>query len=209
MAATARDKVKQNDKSHRELLEFMGDYSKLLDFHIAAARDVLLTTVDHAMVSIKEINDATDFKLKKADEVLVRDKDSNFVSKSAREIDHSFEDPTQKVKMVNEQLSSHMSSLANLDESVRNFFFAAMGSLSVDDVVRQRLEHVSTAMTALQVGVQKILTEYRAGRPLKEDFVMALQKEMSLKMYKAYTMESEKLVFAQVFGDVEGVNQKS
>lgn len=204
--------IQMNDPSKmqvsRELLDFLIEYSRLLDQHVAMVRKILLSTVDAAMANVMEINAAADFKMMKAGEVLVKDKSSSFVSKNAKELDQSFVDPAAKVKHINESLSQHMSGLSNLDDSVRGFLFSIMGGLSVDDVVRQRLEHVNTSVMALQSGVQKIIDQYNSGGKVTEQFVELVQHEMLSKMYKSFTMEDEKKVFAKVFNLVPGINQK-
>ena len=101
-----------------------------------------------------------------------------------------------------------MSGLSNLDESVRGFLFAIMGGLSMDDVVRQRLEHVSAALVAQQAGINQLIAKYNAGEKVTEAFIEEIQLQMLKVMFKAYTMEDEKIVFKRVFGSVKGINQK-
>ena len=151
--------LEQNEqqKAAAELLLFMSDFSKLVDLHVGTVRKILLDTVDATMATVMDINAATDFKLMKAEEVLVKNQDSSYASKKAKEVDTNFADPTAKVSYVSHTLSTHMSGLTSLDQSVRACLFSIMGSLSVDDIVRQRLEHLSTAMLALQEGVKGIL----------------------------------------------------
>ena len=151
---TAAQKISPPDRDQvsAELMSFLSQFSGLLNQHITTVRGVLLETVEQAMTGVMDLNAAADHKLKKADEVLVRDQSSSFVSKSAKDVDTTFKDPTAKIKNINESLSAHMAGLNNLDENVRGFLFAIMGGLSMDDVVRQRLEHVSTGLIALQKG---------------------------------------------------------
>lgn len=196
-------------KASAEMMTFLRDYSQLLDQHITTVRKILLTTVDEAMSGVAAINAAADRKLKMADEVLVKDQSSAFVSKSAKELDITFKDPAEKIKHVNETLSAHMSGLSNLDESVRGFLFAIMGGLSMDDVVRQRMEHLTSSLASMRDGVQKVLDQYSSGVKVTDEFIDSVQHEMLVKMYRSYTMEDEKKVFSKVFGKVSGINQKS
>jgi hypothetical protein len=196
-------------KASAEMMTFLRDYSQLLDQHITTVRKILLTTVDQAMAGVAAINAAADRKLKMADEVLVKDQTSAFVSKSAKDLDVTYKDPAEKVKLVNETLSAHMSGLSNLDESVRGFLFAIMGGLSMDDVVRQRMEHLTSSLVAMRDGVQKVIDQYSSAAVVSDDFINSVQHEMLVKMYKSYTMEDEKKVFSKVFGKVAGINQKS
>ncbi len=208
---TAAQSLEQENqqKAATELLGFMSDFSRLVDCHVGTVRKILLDTVDATMASVMDINAATDFKLKKAEEILIKGENSTYVSKSAKEIDKNFADPTAKVRHVSESLSAHMAGLSTLDESVRACLFSIMGGLGVDDVVRQRLEHVSTAMIALQDGVKGIMHFNANGATFSEKDIQAIRTEMLSKMYKAFTMEDEKKVFSSVFGAVPGINQKS
>jgi uncharacterized protein YoxC len=196
-------------KAAAELLEFMAQFSQLVDLHVGTVRKILLDTVDATMASVMAINAATDFKLMKAEEVLLKDKDASYVSKRAKDIDTNFTDPTEKVRHVSSALSAHMAGLTTLDESVRACLFSIMGGLGVDDVVRQRLEHVSTAMQALQEGVKGIMKHNENGATFSEKDFQSIRQEMLSKMFKAFTMEDEKKVFSGVFGSVPGINQKS
>ena len=207
-AAQKLDIVMSKDDVAAELIGFLSQYSTLLDQQILTVRNTLLATVEQAMSGVMALNEAADHKLKKADEVLVKDQAAGFVSKSAKDLDATFKDPSAKVKNINETLSSHMAGLGNLDENVRSFLFAIMGGLSIDDVVRQRLEHVSTALVALQAGIQKVITRYKSGETVTDAFLGEIQTEMLGLMFKAYTMEDEKVIFKKIFGNVVGVNQK-
>jgi hypothetical protein len=208
MTAAKKIQTPDRDQVSTELMEFLAQFSGLLNQHITTVRGALLETVDQAMSGVMALNAAADHKIKKADEVLVKD-DAKFVSKSARDVDGTFSDPSAKIKNINETLSSHMAGLGNLDESVRGFLFAIMGGLSIDDVVRQRLEHVSTGLVALQKGVGEIITKYNAGEKITDTMISQIQHEMMEKMYKCFTMEDEKKIFDDVFGKVKGINQKS
>ncbi len=203
-------KIDEGDQSlaSAEMMSFLRDYSKLLDQHIATVRKILLSTVDQAMAGVAAINAAADRKLKMADEVLVKDDSSVFVSRSAKDLDATYKDPAEKVKHVNETLSAHMSGLSNLDEAVRGFLFAIMGGLSMDDVVRQRMEHLTLSLVAMRDGVQKVIDQYSSGLKVTDEFIDSVQHEMLVRMYRSYTMEDEKKVFSKVFGKVSGINQK-
>jgi hypothetical protein len=207
-AAQKLNVVVSKDDVAAELIGFLSQYSTLLDQQILTVRNTLLATVEQAMSGVMALNEAADHKLKKADEVLVKDQGAGFVSKSAKDLDVSFKDPSAKIKNINQSLSAHMAGLGHLDENVRSFLFAIMGGLSIDDVVRQRLEHVSSSLAALQAGIQKVIARYKRGEKVTDEFLGAVQTEMLSLMFKAYTMEDEKVIFKKVFGNVVGVNQK-
>ena len=187
----------------QDLLVFLRDFSTLVDAHLNDVRKIMITTVDEMMNSVNMINEATDFKKKKADELIVKGSDGgSFVSRSAKEVDVRYADPAERVKEFNAKLSGHMATLANLDDSVRGVLFTIMGSLSMDDVVRQRLEHVSTSIHAMKVSVENVINYFTSGG-LNEAHVDAEMSVLVNKMYKSFTMEDEKTVFRRVLGDVK------
>lgn len=190
------------DNAVQELLVFVRDFSRLADQQLLETRQIMERTVEQMMNSVNAINEAADTQLKKADEVLVKDAGQKFVSKSAKDIDSKFADPAARVRVINERISSHMSNLSNLDESVRMVLFSIMGALSMDDVIRQRLEHVTTSMQAMEKGVGHVVTNFTSGS-LTDVFATEINNAMADQMYRSFTMEEEKQVFRAVIGDIK------
>jgi hypothetical protein len=191
------------EKAIQDLILFVGEFVRLIDQQVSDVRTTMLKTVDQMMASVMQINEAADRKLKMAGEILVKDVDqSKFVSKRAKDLDERLIDPAERVKVINEQISSHMTQLSNLDDSVRMVLFSIMGALSMDDVVRQRIEHVTTAAHAVDKSIKSVMQEYLQSG-LKEDRVKPLINKMALDLFKSYTMEEEKAVFKAVLGDVK------
>lgn len=203
MGTPKLETVSNRDAEVTELLLFVRNFARLMDQQLSDTRKIMEKTVEQMMNSVSAINDAADIQLKKADEVLVKDKDNQtFVSKRAKEVDSNFADPAGRVKVLNEHISTHMATLGNLDESVRSVLFSIMGALSMDDVIRQRLEHVTTSMNAMENGVGRVLAEFSAGRLVDADAKL-INSEMADKMYRSFTMEEEKTVFRNVLGDIK------
>jgi regulator of protease activity HflC (stomatin/prohibitin superfamily) len=93
-----------------------------------------------------------------------------------------------------------MANLTDLDQSVQEVLTAIMGALSVDDVVRQRLEHVTTATHALDHSVSALLSEFAKGT-FSPVVATTVRNDLAQKMYKSFTMEDEKQVFKSILGD--------
>lgn len=194
---------REKDEAVRELLLFVGDFSRLIDRQVSDTRAIMVKTVDEMMASVNQINSAADFKLKKADELLVKDKGANaFESKSVRDVDTRHTETAQRIKAINETISTHMSGLGHLDDSVRSVLFSIMGALSVDDVVRQRLEHVTASAHAMDDGIKLIVQEFAKGT-LSVATANTVKNQLAQKMYKSFTMEGEKAVFKRVLGDIK------
>jgi hypothetical protein len=203
MGTPKLDNLSNRDAEVKDLLLFVRNFARLMDQQLIDTRKIMEKTVEQMMTSVSAINAAADLQLKKADEVLVKDYDKQtFVSKSAREIDSNFADPAARVKVLNEHISAHMATLGNLDDSVRSVLFSIMGALSMDDVIRQRLEHVTTSINAMESGVGRVLADFSAGHLTDVDASL-INNEMADKMFRSFTMEEEKTVFRQVLGDIK------
>lgn len=203
MSGVPSSNRQQKEEAIRELLQFVSDFSRLIDKQVSDARGVMLKTVDQMMASVNEISEATDFKLRKADEMLVKESsDKDFVSKSAKEVDARLVDPAARVKAINQKISEHMSTLGHLDDSVRGVLFSIMGAMSMDDVVRQRLEHVTSAALSVETAVRAILEEFSKGT-LTPQLATNVKNTLAQKMYKSFTMEDEKAVFKGILGDIK------
>ena len=192
----------ERDQAIKELFQLIGDYSRLIDRQVQDARSILENTVEKMMSSVQEISNAADFKFMKAEEVLVKsDSSEEFVSKSAKEVSQGFKS-SANVVTINAKISAQMAALTDLDQSVQKVLVSIMGALSVDDVVRQRLEHVTTSTHALDAGIRTLLEEYKRGT-LDKDFAVKVCNSMAQQMYKSYTMEEEKAVFRGVLGEIK------
>ncbi|MCX6124721.1 MAG: hypothetical protein NTV34_08230 [Proteobacteria bacterium] len=192
----------ERDQAIKELFQFIGDYSRLIDRQVQDARSILENTVENMMSSVQEISNAADFKFMKAEEVLVKsDSSREFISKSAKELSRTSKS-SANVTTINAKISAQMAALTDLDQSVQKVLVSIMGALSVDDVVRQRLEHVTTSTHALDNGIRTLLEEYKRGA-LDQDFAVKVCNSMAQQMYKSYTMEEEKTVFKGVLGEIK------
>lgn len=203
MGAPNLENLSDRDIVVKDLLVFICDFARLMDQQLIESRRIMEKTVEQMMASVSAINDAADFKLKKADEVLVKGSDQGtFVSKSAKELGSQFSNPSGRVKAINEHISSYMATLSNLDDNVRSLLFSIMGALSMDDVIRQRLEHVTTSISAMETGITRVVKEFAAVK-LGDAEAHKINSEMADKMYRSFTMEDEKAVFKKILGDIK------
>lgn len=210
MDATPNIDDKSRQENCADMLRFMSDFSRLMDNHIQTVRLTVRSTVEDVMKGVVAINVAADETFLKSKQFLALDSASaDFTPKSITEIDPSFKDPVSQMRLINETLADHMARVSALEERLRASLYAIIGSLSVDDVVRQRLENVSKAMFAMRQGVERVLLRYSEGNQISDEFFESVQDDMLRMMYDAFIMEDEKAVFASVFGEISGINQKS
>jgi len=202
----AAGKQEEREQAIKDLLAFVGDFSRLIDRQISDARAVMVKTVDKMMADVNAINNAADHKIMKADEVLIKKGASDFVSVHVKDVDNRFVDPADRVKAINQKISEQMSALNHLDENVRSVLFSIMGTLSMDDVVRQRLEHITAAAGSVEECVRTVLGDFSKGTLTKQK-ALEVRNSLAKKMYQSFTMEDEKAVFKTSLGDIKNYSQ--
>lgn len=95
------------------------------------------------------------------------------------------------------QFSKHMEVLSSMDASMQNILFDIVGVLSQDDVLRQRLLHVTDVTRAISVALAYLLSDVSGRLDLHN--VLKLQDDMLKFAWNRYTMESEKELFLKFF----------
>ncbi len=83
----------------------------------------------------------------------------------------------------------------------REMLFTMMGALSADDVITQRLRHVSASIQALKVGLSYVLVDFDARFSTRE--VTRLKKDLLRVTYTHYSTNEERKLFEQMFGKIE------
>ncbi len=93
--------------------------------------------------------------------------------------------------------SKHMEAMETLDGDLQGMLISMMGALSRDDVIAQKIEHVVTALNAMQTSLTYLLTDFE--ERCKESNVERFTKELKTFVFRSYTMEDEKKIFYNVF----------
>jgi len=90
-----------------------------------------------------------------------------------------------------------MDALHQLNDDLKNVVFGIIGALSSEDVIAQKLQHVTMSLKALQTGLNYILIDFdkRCQRDELEKVVSGI-KNFTLKQY---TTEEERKQFAEIF----------
>ena len=92
------------------------------------------------------------------------------------------------------QFRMHMDGLTNLSDSLQDALMKLVGTMSMDDVLGQRIEHVSDALVLAKDYVQQADHSSEASF---QDHTVEIRK----KIFNLYTTEDEKQIFRQVFAD--------
>ena len=198
MSQVASNKVNQDAIS--QLLSLISDINRLINRQTVDTIGIMSKTVDELMGHVASINERTEFKVKKADELLVKGTgQQGFISVSAKDVDSSFKNSTEKFKFINESVVSQLDSLKDLDESVQKVLFSIMGALSTHDVVHQRIEHVILGAQLAIDSISRVVLQYGQGT-LTHSILENEMKHIEDKLFRAFTMEEEKVVFRKAMG---------
>lgn len=191
---------KSSQDAISQLLSMISDINRLINRQTTDTTTLMSKTVDKLMGHVALINERTEFKLKKADELLVKGKGQQvFISVSSKDVDSSFKNSAEKFKFINESVVSQLDSLKDLDESVQKVLFSIMGALSTHDVVHQRIEHVILGAQLAIDSISRVVLHYGQGT-LTQSILETEMKQMETKLLNAFTMEDEKVVFRKAMG---------
>ncbi len=192
-------------RAERELVAFMQAYCTLIRNHIASISGLMTQTTEKVMDSVMKINSAKDKKKFMAESVLIKRGDGDQSTPAMQGDDQAFKnarvDETSAVPRsisTVKKLKEHMGVLEHLDTSMQDVLFKMVGALSADDVVGQRLEHVSTGLSALESSLTNVLRQ--DGRLVSEGEIEAMFAELVAVVRRSYTMPAEHEVMDEVFG---------
>jgi hypothetical protein len=99
------------------------------------------------------------------------------------------------------KFTAHLENISKVDSSVQDVLFAMMGALSADDVISQRLQHVTASIQALKVGLSYVLIDFEGRFSTKE--VSRLRKDLLRVTYSHYSTNEERRIFEQLFGKID------
>lgn len=204
-------------------VEFIAQYVAMIEGQVAGIKQEMAQIVDEVMDSVSGISNAQDQKKKMAESILMKFQDVNQTAQEDQAVAKdqfqevsaatqskkeqamvSTQDESMKRKITSNirhaggQLKAHMKSLESLDSEMKNLIFTMVGAMSADDVVGQRLDHVSHGLKLLRDGLIKAIENFdETFQPLP---IQELGKEINSKLYKSYTMGDERKAFISVHG---------
>lgn len=209
--------LEQRKEAVRDLVKFISDYTELLQGQIQSIKGDMASIVDEVMESVKSLNNAQIEKTKMAESILLKGNDEvktertdKFKEYSAK-LKNEVESETFKkanvdvshmmstnVKKVGNELREHMKSLENLDSKMQELILTMVGAMSADDVVGQRIDHVSFALDKMSKELSGIVQDFET------KFVPTQVEHFGLELNKAvfskYTIPDERECFIKVQG---------
>lgn len=211
-------------QASRALIAFVRNFTDVLEKQLDEVRNTMREAVDGVMQGIMEISDKTAKKKAEANEVLV----TTYINPDAEAMHtmNSVQDEVERVLEAAQRgeavtpaaqpsgesdelrnklrrsaglFSKHMEALETLDGELSGLLMRMMGLMSRDDVIAQRIEHVQQALQALQTSLSYILVDF--DNRCKMADIERFTGELKSYVMKTYTMEEEKQIFREVFGE--------
>jgi hypothetical protein len=196
------------------LVDFLRDFTFLTEQQLMSVRKMMEAIVMDVMDSITKMNGETNHKKGMAKEVLIREGDSGsrFVSTTLdavekRDESHLEKDNTKaahKHILENRLLrnsgiySKHLEAVSRLDADLQSLISRVIGSVSADDVIAQRLNHIILSLQFLQAEMAEFLVDHKA--QCTPGGIKAFRNRVLTQVYRSYTAEEEKEIFHRVFG---------
>ena len=201
----------------REIVNFLQKYTEVIELQLVGVRAMIEESVETVMGGINDLSKETAEKAKSATSALestyldpdAKTKDLvSFIQKSvdglideaqqnkeASQVESSVLD--NQLRRFGGKFSKHMEALSSIDQEVSAVLYKMVSSLSNDDVIRQKLEHVCDSVHALQVSLSSVLVNFEDSYKLKE--VKRMKEDLLGYTFKLYTAEDEKAIFTQFF----------
>ncbi|SME87713.1 hypothetical protein [Pseudobacteriovorax antillogorgiicola] len=205
--------------SAKILVDFIRDFTFLSEQQLMAIRKLMESTVQDIMSSVNHISSTADDKIEKASRVLVKDDQSDdFMNASMEEADTKATKTSEsayeqrrialenKLRRSGGVFSKHMEALSTMDTDVQDLLVKVVGSVSMDDVMAQRLSHVTQSIHLLRAGLSKVVNDHRVFST--QSSVKQLRNEILTEVYRSYTAEEEKQIFHKIFGQPKVSNKK-
>ncbi|NRA45030.1 MAG: hypothetical protein HRU09_08760 [Oligoflexales bacterium] len=201
----------------REIVNFLQKYTEVIELQLVGVRAMIEESVETVMSGINDLSKETAEKAQSATATLEKTylepdaKTKDLVSFIQDSVDglineaQQNKDPSQmetsvldnQMRRFGGKFSKHMEALSSIDQEVSQILYKMVSSLSTDDVIRQKLEHICDSVHALQVSLSSVLVNFEESYKLKE--VRKMKEDLLGYTFKLYTAEDEKVIFKQFF----------
>ena len=95
------------------------------------------------------------------------------------------------------RFSKHMEAVSQIDSDVGGIIYDMVSHLSIDDLLRQKIEHVSFGIVELQKGLADILVNFEDN--FNSSAIENMKENILQKLYNSYAAEDEKEIFKKHF----------
>lgn len=209
------------------LISFLSSYTELVEKELQSIREHVVNTVEAVMNGVEGISEKTEQKRREVEQTLEStylqpDAETEILMQDMQQIaDDVFEKVSAEVESggtaeavsssasevvlrnrinrFSSKLAASQGRLSQVDDEVTNMVFGIIGSLSSEDVIVQRLEHVVLSLKSLQTGLSYILIDYEQRCKVEE--LSRVIKDIKTFTFRQFTTEDEKELFHSVFGE--------
>lgn len=204
------------------LVNFLNSYTQVIEEQMASVQSSISTAFSDIMAAVQEMSEETEKGRAKADEVL----ESTYFNPSSEtqalveDIQGSVDDILEaafdaekegvaetatSVSRLGGQFSKHMESLATMDDALGELLMDVMAALSNDDVISQRIEHISRSINALKLGLSYMLVDINSRYTLEG--VRKLKEDLLDYTCRQYSSEEERVIHEKIFGKIKSFDK--
>ncbi|MFK7873965.1 MAG: hypothetical protein AB8C84_12500 [Oligoflexales bacterium] len=197
----------KDSKDVEIVAELLSRYASVAVKQLAGIQSHMTSLCDEVMVGVKGIHEKHGQKEKLASSLQVKDEGGGFSDQDAakviekekaseQELQATMNQFSDEAKDAGVQFKMHMNGLHDLSSGLQDALMKMVGAMSMDDVLGQRLEHISDSIVLLRDYVQK-MSECSDKEKVFEDATLSMRSQV----FRSYTTEDEKQVYRQVFPD--------
>ncbi|MFY7927995.1 MAG: hypothetical protein ACOVS5_03915 [Oligoflexus sp.] len=204
---------KEGFAASKILIDFIRDFTLLTEQQLLSVRKTMEATVAEVMQYVTGMSNLTSEQKARANEVLVRDSESAaFVPSSAKDLSNKEDaiisseksDEVRKNYLENQLMrtgglfSKHMEALSRVDSDLQALVSRVIGSVSNDDVMAQRLNHITQSLHELEKELTELLANHKSY--LTPEAMKKFRNKVLTSIYLSYTSEEEREIFHKIFG---------
>ena len=135
---------------------------------------------------------------KSTDDIFEMAQQQMATGKAVNELSQQTGDRDAEIRRTSGLFSKHMESLSTLDDSLKDVILNMVGSMSTNDVIKQKLDHVTMMLNAYLVGLSNVIVDLDSR--LTPQLVADFKEQLLEYCYRTYSSEGEKDIFKQIFG---------
>lgn len=213
----------------QDLIEFLDQFTGLLEYQLLQVRESLESTVSAIMEAVSGISETVDDGRRSAEESLEKtylkpDPETQVMVEDLQSmIDEVFEQAQNhkeehvdcrdkssiastpdillqnRIQRFSQRFAREMDDLKTNDTKLSELIMGIVGALSSEDVMAQRIDHSILGLKVLQTGISYVLIDYETRCTV--DHIAKIKSDMCLYMFKQYHSEEEKQEYYKFFPD--------
>ncbi len=209
---------KNHFDASRELINFLQNYTKVIEMQIAAVHKSMNEAFNSIMDFVMQINSFADEKKVEAEGILSNTylSPDSITQEKMSSVQNDVNDIIQEQLVVrldenqnskdclrnsrmqqSEKFSKDLESLGSLSDDLSISLLNIMGVLSTEDVIGQRFKHISASITTLTAELSYLLLDFTSR--FKKIHISSFEKSMKEFTENQYTFVAEKNLYNKIF----------